>query len=151
MAALAFVRQMRSRLFERRAETATHPASLGWRDFERLVGEAFRHRGFTVTGFGASVSDGGVLGLAKNGERFLVQCKHWRKPQVDVTAIRELSATIAAVGANGGYVITAGRFTREARALANTCRITLIDEFGWTALIAGVGARSRDSESSPVR
>ena len=140
MAALAFVRQMRSRLIERRARSS-YPASLGWRDFERLVGEAFRHRGFTVTGFGASISDGGVLGLAKDGERFLVQCKHWRKPQVDVTAIRELSGTIRAVGASGGYVITAGRVTSEARALANTCRITLIDEVGWAALIAGLGAR----------
>ncbi len=139
MAALAFVRQMRSTFTGRRA-TATAPAPLGWRDFERLVGEAFRHRGFAVTGFGASVSDGGVLGLAKNGERFLVQCKHWRKPQVDVTAIRELSGTIRAVGANGGYVITAGRFTHEARALANTCQIILIDEFGCDAFIAGVGA-----------
>jgi restriction system protein len=140
MAALAFVLQMRSRLIAHRA-TSTHPASLSWRDFERLVGEAFRHRGFTVTGFGASVSDGGVLGLAKDGERFLVQCKHWRKPQVDVTAIRELSNTIRAVGASGGYVIAAGRFTCEARALADTCRITLIDEFGWAALIAGVATR----------
>jgi restriction system protein len=140
MAALAFVLQMRSRLIERRAP-ATHAASLDWRDFERLVGEAFRNRGFTVTGFGASASDGGVLGLTKDGERFLVQCKHWRKPQVDVTAIRELSGTIRAVGATGGYVITAGRCTREARALASTCRITLIDEFGWTALIAGSVAR----------
>jgi restriction system protein len=139
MAALAFVRHLRSRFIERRA-AATHPAALGWRDFERLVGEAFRLRGFTVTGFGASVSDGGVLGLAKDGERFLVQCKHWRKPQVDVTAIRELSATIRAVGASGGYVITAGRFTSEARTLANTCRIGLIDELGCAALIAGFGA-----------
>jgi restriction system protein len=114
---------------------------LDWRDFERLVGEAFRHRGFAVTGFGASVSDGGVLGMAKDGERFLVQCKHWRKPQVDVTAIRELSATIRAVGANGGYVITAGRFTREARELANACKITLIDAMGWDALIAAAETR----------
>jgi restriction system protein len=124
-----------------RRATTTCPASLGWRDFERLVGEVFRHRGFAVTGFGASVSDGGVLGLAKDGERFLVQCKHWRKPQVDVTAIRELSGTIRAVGAYGGYVITAGRFTPEARELAKTCRITLIDELGWDALIAGVATR----------
>lgn len=123
-----------------RRATASCPAALGSRDFERLVGEAFRHRGFAVTGFGASVSDG-VLGLAKGGERFLVQCKHWRKPQVDVTAIREFSGTIRAVGAYGGYVITAGRFTREARELAKTCRITLIDELGWDALIAEVATR----------
>jgi restriction system protein len=139
VAAFAFLRQSRSTLIEPRATTAMSPAALSWRDFERLVGEAFRHRGFTVTGFGASASDGGVdLGLAKNGERFLVQCKHWRKPQVDVTVIRELSGIIRALGANGGYVITAGQFTREARTLADACRITLIDEFGWGALIAGV-------------
>jgi restriction system protein len=146
MAALAFARQLRSRLIERRA--ATHPPALGSRDFERLVGEAFRLRGFTVTGFGASVSDGGVLGLAKDGERFLVQCKHWRKPQVDVTAIRELSGTIRAVGASGGYVISAGRFTSEARTLADTCRITLIDGVGCAALIAGSQRASEIQKAS---
>ena len=51
---------------------------LPWRDFERLVDEAFRRQGFTVTGFGRNPSGlgrngpyGGVdLGLTKNGERF---------------------------------------------------------------------------------
>jgi len=62
--------------------------SMSWRDFERLVGEAFRRQGFTVTGFGGSGPDGGVdLGLARNGQRFLVQCKHWRKRQVGVTVV----------------------------------------------------------------
>jgi Bacteriocin-protection, YdeI or OmpD-Associated/Restriction endonuclease len=35
-------------------------------------------------------ADGGVdLGLTKDGQRYLVQCKHWRKRQVGVTVVRE--------------------------------------------------------------
>ena len=101
---------------------------MSWRDFERLVGEMFRQRGFKVTGFGGQGPDGGVdLGLSKNGERFLVQCKHWKKQQVGVTVIRELYGTISAQRAHGGFVVTGGQFTREARDFAHTCGVELID------------------------
>jgi restriction system protein len=103
-------------------------ASMSWRDFERLIGEAFRRRGFTVTGFGGNGADGGVdLGLAKDGERLLVQCKYWRKEQVEVTVVRELNGVIAAQGVNGGYVVTGGQFTREAREFAQQAGIQLVD------------------------
>jgi restriction system protein len=102
--------------------------SMSWRDFERLVGEAFRQQGFTVTGLGGQGPDGGVdLGLSKHGERFLVQCKHWRKQQVGVTVVRELNGVIAAQGARGGFVVTGGQFTKEAQEFADSCKITLID------------------------
>jgi restriction system protein len=117
-------------------------ASMSWRDFERLVGEAFRQGGFTVTGFGGNGPDGGVdLGLMKNGERFLVHCKHWRKQQVGGTVVRELHGVIAALGANGGYVITGGQFTREAREFAGKTRIQLIDGASLAALIDGVHSK----------
>jgi restriction system protein len=103
-------------------------ASMSWRDFERLVGETFRRQGFTVTGFGGNGPDGGVdLGLSKNGQRFLVQCKHWRKRQVGVTVVRELNGVIAAQRAHGGFVVTGGQFTREAREFAASCAVKLID------------------------
>jgi restriction system protein len=115
-----------------------HQWAMSWREFERVVGEAFRRRGFTVTGFGGGGSGGGVdLGLAKNGERFLVQCKHWRKLEVGVTVIRELQGIITALGAHGGYVVTGGCFTPPARDLANSCRISLIDGASLQELIAG--------------
>ena len=99
-----------------------------WREFERLVGELFRRRGFKVTGFGGQGPDGGVdLGLSKDGERFLVQCKHWKKQQVGVTDVRQLYGIISAQRAHGGFVVTGGRFTREAREFANTCRVELLD------------------------
>jgi Restriction endonuclease len=111
-----------------RANPKVAIASMSWRDFERLVGETFRRQGFTVTGFGGNAPDGGVdLGLAKNGQRFLVQCKHWRKRQVGVTVVRELNGVIAAQRAHGGFVVTGGEFSREAREFADSCAIKLID------------------------
>src|SRR5665213_3316336 len=73
-----------------RAKPKPAIASMSWRDFEKLVGEVFRRQGFKVSGFGGQGPDGGVdLGLTKNGQRHLVQCKHWRKRQVGVTVVRE--------------------------------------------------------------
>jgi restriction system protein len=113
-------------------------ASMSWRDFERLVGETFRRQGFMVTGFGGHAPDGGVdLGLAKNGRRFLVQCKHWRKREVGVTVVRELNGVIAAQRAHGGFIVTAGQFTREAREFSDSCAITLIDGPALGALMGG--------------
>jgi restriction system protein len=107
---------------------STTAASMSWSDFERLIGEGFRRRGYAVTGFGGPGPAGGVdLGLMKNGERFLVQCKHWRKRQVGVTVVRELKGVIAAHGAHGGFLVTGGEFTKEAREFADSCKVRLID------------------------
>ncbi len=59
----------------------------------------------------------------KNGERFLVQCKHWRKEQVGVRVVRELNGVMAAAGAQGGYLVTGGRFTPDAREFARKTQI----------------------------
>jgi restriction system protein len=77
---------------------------------------------------GGQGPDGGVdLGLTKNGQRYLVQCKHWRKRQVGVTVVRELNGFVSAQGAHGGFVVTGGEFSREAREFADSCGIKLID------------------------
>jgi restriction system protein len=124
-----------------RVSPITALALMSWRDFERMVSEAFRQRGFTVTGFGGYGRHGGVdLGLMKNGERFLVQCKHWRKQQVGVTVVRELNGVIAALGANGGYVVTCGQFTREAQEFAQKTKIQLFDGNALEQWIGHVGS-----------
>ena len=47
-----------------------------WREFEMLVGEAFRLQGYQVVETGGGGADGGVdLVLRKDRETFLVQCK----------------------------------------------------------------------------
>jgi restriction system protein len=92
------------------------------------MGEVFRRDGYQVTECGGSSPDGGVdLVLTKSKQRYLVQCKHWRTQQVGVTVVRELNGVIAAQGAAGGFVVSGGEFTQEAREFANRTKIVHID------------------------
>ena len=73
---------------------------MNWRDFELLVGEAFRLRGYTVTETGGGGADGGIdLQLTRGGETFLVQCKQWKAYKVSVNVVRELYGVMAAQAA----------------------------------------------------
>ena len=66
-------------------------AAMDWRDFERLVGEAFRRRGYAVEETGLGGADGGIdLILRKDGRKELVQCKQWRQRQIKVNVVREM-------------------------------------------------------------
>jgi restriction system protein len=102
--------------------------NLTWQQFEQLTGEAFRRRGFTVTENATLGADGGIdLRLHKDGEKYLVQCKQWRALKVSVGVVRELYGVMAAEGAAGGFVVTSGRFTKEARDFAQGRNVELID------------------------
>ena len=71
-------------------------AALGWRDFERLVGEAYRRRGYTVEETGLGGADGGIdLILRRDGKRTLVQRKQWRREKVPVNVVREMYGLLA--------------------------------------------------------
>ncbi|MCQ8102855.1 restriction endonuclease [Methylomonas sp. SURF-2] len=114
---------------------------LSWRDFELLVGEAFRMNGYSVTETGGGGADGGIdLVLKKHGEVFLVQCKQWRAFKVSVNIVRELFGVMAAQGATGGFVVTSGIFTKEATAFAQGRNIELIDGAALTLMIDRVKA-----------
>ena len=112
---------------------------MSWREFEMLVGEAFRCSGYAVTETGGGGADEGVdLALSKDNEKFLVQCKQWRAMKVGVTTVRELYGIMAAKGAAGGFVVTSGKFTREAEGFAAGRNITLIDGVVLIELIKGL-------------
>jgi restriction system protein len=137
-AVLSFVRRSRSvALFnDVRGDPSKDIASLSWRDFETLVGEGFRHRGFEVTERGGAAPDGGVdLTLARGHERFLVQCKQWRARQVSVSVVRELYGVMAAERVAGGYLVTSGTFTKDAKEFAAGRNIELMDGRGLEALL----------------
>jgi restriction system protein len=126
----SFVRRSRSvALFnDVRGDPTKDIASLSWQDFETLVGEGFRHRGFEVTERGGAGPDGGVdLALTKGHERFLVQCKQWRARQVSVSVVRELYGVMAAERVAAGYVVTSGTFTKDAKEFAAGRNIELMD------------------------
>lgn len=110
------------------AQSATALNGMPWREFEILVGEAYRLQGYRVTETGGGGADGGVdLALDKGGERFLVQCKQWKAIKVGVDVVRELYGVMAAKGATGGFVVTSGRFTQDAKAFAEGRNVKLVD------------------------
>ncbi len=84
------------------------------------------------------------LALLKSGERYLVHCQHWRKQEIGVLAVRELHTALQAVGAQRGYMLTAGAFTREACEFARSTPIELI---GGKRLIAWLRDAERSAEA----
>ncbi|HCF7668144.1 TPA: restriction endonuclease [Pseudomonas aeruginosa] len=101
---------------------------ISWHEFEQLVGETFRRKGFTVIEKGGNGPDGGVdLVLHLGTDKYLVQCKQWKAINVGVTVIREFFGVMAAEGAAGGFFVTSGRFTSEAKLFAEDRNIHLVD------------------------
>lgn len=63
--------------------TSSEVSKLNWAEFEGLVAEAFRQKGYRVVERGGAGPDGGVdLELYLGKDKYLVQCKHWRTYQV---------------------------------------------------------------------
>jgi restriction system protein len=110
------------------AKSASALDGMSWREFEILVGEAYRLQGYSVTETGGGGADGGIdLALTKGGEKFLIQCKQWKAYKVGVDVVRELYGVMAAKGATGGFVVTSGRFTEDAKAFAEGRNVQLVD------------------------
>ena len=102
--------------------------NMTWLQFEGLTAEFFRRRGYTVMQTGGDQPDGGVdLVLSKESDKYLVQCKQWKAYKVGVQVVRELYGVMAKSGAAGGFVITSGRFTDEAKKFAVGLNIYLFD------------------------
>ena len=120
---------------------------MSWREFELLVGEAYRLQGYRVTEIGGGGPDGGVdLVLAKGSEKFFVQCKQWKAYKVGVTTVRELYGVMAAKGATGGFVVTSGRFTADAKDFAQGRNIELVDGPRLFAMIQ----QARSAQAKPA-
>lgn len=109
------------------APSANALNNMSWREFELLVGEAFRLKGYRVTE-NSGGPDGGIdLAMSKDNEVFFVQCKQWKAVRVGVSVVRELYGVMAAKGASGGFVVTSGRFTDEANKFVDGRNIVLVD------------------------
>lgn len=158
----AWRRRERQRLLVDTAKSDAADALDGmtWREFELLVGEAFRQQGYRVIETGGGGADGGIdLVLARGNEKSLVQCKQWKAFKVGVDVVRELYGVMAAKGAAGGFVVTSGRFTADAAEFAQGRNVKLIDGAALHGLIrqakASIGvspvAAQRAADSAPVR
>jgi restriction system protein len=144
-------RRKRQALFSQVTQSTTADAlnGMSWREFEMLVGEAFRLQGYAVAEQGGARPDGGVdLVLRKGTETYLVQCKQWKAYKVGVDVVRELYGVMAANGAAGGFVIASGTFTADAQAFADGRNVKLIDGPKLFALVQQ--ARASVSAAAPA-
>ena len=107
-----------------------------WKEFEFLVAEMFRRRGYEVNAMSAVNArsakavgaDGRVdLVLRKDGRTSLVQCKQWKYFPVGAPVIREMFGLMRAENADEAIIVTTGRFTGEAQRFAGGKPIRLID------------------------
>jgi restriction system protein len=129
-AASFFAQRRRAELVDTVAasDSASSLSQMSWREFEALVQEAFRLRGYSVQRLGGDGPDGGVdLALKRDGEKTLVQCKQWRAFKVGVSVVRELYGVMAAQGATAGIVVTSGTFSQDAIDFAAGRNVRLIE------------------------
>ncbi len=127
--------------------------SISWREFESLVAEAYRRKGYIVTETTGG-ADGGVDIILKKGtEKIFVQCKQWKMGKVGVKVVRELYGVVIAEGASEGIVISSGIFTQEARTFARGKPLELIDGTGLLRMITEVqkGQMPVQAESKDIR
>lgn len=122
--------------------------AMTWQQFEVLVGEAFRRRGYRVEENGLGGADGGVdLILSKDGRRELVQCKQWRSQQVGVAVVREMWGLAGHHQVDGIKIVSLGDYTKEAAAFAKGKPIELINGTALLDLIKQVQAPSPEGST----
>lgn len=110
--------------------------AIDWFQFEKLVAAVYETYGCNVKRLGGANPDRGIDLIAeKNGERTVVQCKHWRHQAVKVREVRELLGTLKDANIESGVLVALSGCTEDARALADKHGIAIVDEAGLVKLI----------------
>lgn len=123
--------------------------ALSWSQFELLVGQIFRERGYDVMEQGGNSPDGGVdLKLRRDGRTTIVQCKQWRSWKVGVSVVREVFGVQVSEAVDESVIVTSGIFTDEAKEFAKGKPIQLIDGTELCRLIEQV--RGQSNTASPA-
>ena len=124
---------------------------LPWKQFEDLLGEAYRRQGYSVVENPSLGADGGVdLTIRRDGATYLVQCKQWRTYKVGVKVIREMFGLMTAHQAAGAIVVASGTFTQEARDFAAGKPIELVDGDQLVQIISEVQSRPMVAAPRPA-
>ncbi len=99
-----------------------------WRDLSQLSRDLFVRRGYEVTlGNNQHDSQGVDFILSKPGDLRLALCKQWGEQELNEAPIQNLLSMLAAKGANGGIIVTTGKFSAAAYLFAQGRPIELID------------------------
>ena len=113
--------------------------AMSWREFETLVGEAYRRQGYMVEVTGGGGADGGIdLLLRGKGQKVIVQCKQWKTYKVGVKIVREMYGVMTAERADRVIIVASGTYTQEACDFARGKPIELMDGKALVQLIRDV-------------
>ncbi|HEV2027498.1 MAG TPA: restriction endonuclease [Candidatus Dormibacteraeota bacterium] len=127
-----FARLQATETIELDPETASH---LSWRQVQNLVGDAFRRRGYGVRPGSTNAPVDFILD--KDGERTMVNCKHWKVWEVGESPLREFYGYTTGIGAKRAVMVTTGRFSQRACDFADRHNLRLIDGRGLSDLVDG--------------
>jgi hypothetical protein len=128
---------MRGRNLVQEARSRRDLLDLDWRQFEELVGQVFRSRGWLVERTQEEGDGGADLILHRGGDRALAQCKRWR-PDIGVAEVRSFYGVMAAENIKTGFFVTTSFFTPEAERFARDVGIRLIHGNGLVREVAAV-------------
>lgn len=109
------------------AVTAENIANLSWLQFERLIADSYRRKGFDAELTPEGADDGVDIVLRERDNMLLVQCKHWNSYRVGVSVARELFGVMHAKGARKAVLATSGRLTDEAERFCRDNAIYWLD------------------------
>lgn len=130
-------------MVERWPDYARFPAS--GTDFERYVATVFLDLGYQVQATPATNDYGADLIVEEplNGRRIAVQAKFYNHASLGNTPVQEVIGSLSHWNADEGWVVTNGRFSKNAKTLAEENGVTLIDNDGLNRLI-------RQAKESPM-
>ncbi|MDQ2762603.1 MAG: restriction endonuclease [Pseudomonadota bacterium] len=132
--------------------TAATIDAMSWQNFELLIAEGFRLQGYTVAEKGGASADGGVdMELVKDGDKWLVQAKHWRAKKVPVEVVREIAGVMPFRRAVGAFVVTSGTFTAPAEEFAKGRGIKLINGSKLDGMLAQARATLDGKRAGPPK
>jgi restriction system protein len=102
-------------------------SAMSWREFIHLVLKSLARRGYErVNGDELPSRDGEYL-LLRDGERWLMSCKHGSAFVLGAPAVSELADDLKLSSATGGLLVTQGRVADDARGLAKLRHVVLLD------------------------
>lgn len=129
IAAMSALRSWQTRQMLERQTGIDSIRELPWKQFENLLGEAYRRQGYQVEETLGGGADGGVdLVLRTGGEVTLVQCKRWSaKQRVKVPIVREMFGVMTDRRAASAKIVATTKFTSEAIQFAHDKPIELVD------------------------
>ena len=102
-------------------------SGVSWRTFIHMVLDALARRGFARVVDTESPAGDSDYVLERDGEHWLLSCKHGSAFVLGRLTVNELARAIELKGAAGGFLVTQGRITEDARPVAALQRVELLD------------------------